>query len=124
MLPNRCSQPPCMNMAVKIVTAFASGLPENRAGMNDHSSMNIPAGKLDEEDQDIKAGEGIGDVGGSPPLRVVVADREHAGVLPRFGSGSAAILAEVGGKSIGLGKPGANGGADWQRFSHKRQIPK
>ena len=46
----------CMNMAVKIVTAFASGLPENRAGMNDHSSMNIPAGKLDEEDQDIKAG--------------------------------------------------------------------
>src|SRR5215470_14659357 len=84
----------------------------------------VPAGKLDEEDQDIEADESIGDVWGSPPLRVVVADREHAGVLPRFGSGSAAIIAEVGGKSIGLEKPGANGGADWQRFCHKRQIPK
>jgi hypothetical protein len=43
----------------------------------------VAAGKLDEEDQDIEADKDEGDVRHAPPLRVVVADREHAGALPR-----------------------------------------
>src|SRR6185295_15651216 len=40
MLPPRCSQPPCMNMAVKTVAMLAPGLSEKRPGTNAHSWMN------------------------------------------------------------------------------------
>src|SRR5258707_15330308 len=40
MLPNMCSQPPCMNMAVKIVRKFPSGLVNRWRGTTDQRSMN------------------------------------------------------------------------------------
>src|SRR5258706_166536 len=40
MLPNMCSQPPCMNMAVKIVMKFPTGLVNKWRGTTDQRSMN------------------------------------------------------------------------------------
>ncbi len=40
MLPRRCIQPPCMNMAVKMVMAWPPGLAAKRAGTNAHALMN------------------------------------------------------------------------------------
>ena len=40
MLPIRCIQPPCMNIAVKRVAASAPGSSENRAGTKAQSVMN------------------------------------------------------------------------------------
>ncbi len=40
MLPNRCSQPPCMNIAENTVGILAAGCSENRSGMKAHSVMN------------------------------------------------------------------------------------
>ncbi len=39
MLPMRCIQPPCMNMAEMRVAASAEGSFEKRTGMNAHSVM-------------------------------------------------------------------------------------
>ena len=86
MLPKRCIQPPCMNMAVKIVTDAGAGLSANSAGMNAHCRDElVAAGKLEQEHQHVEADQDEGDDRGGAPLRVVVADREHAS-LPFAGS--------------------------------------
>src|SRR5215467_12004819 len=40
MLPRRCSQPACMNMAVKIVRKYRVGLAKRWLGTTDQRSMN------------------------------------------------------------------------------------
>ncbi len=55
---------------------------ESRRNESPFGDELIAAGELDEEDQHIEADQHEGDDRCRAPLRIVVADREHAGIAP------------------------------------------
>ena len=96
----RCNQLPCMNIAVKMVAVLAAGC--SREARRDERPLVdevIAAAELDEEEQHVEADQNEGDDRGRPPLRIVVADREHAGVASLRGP-RGAIITKPTAKSI------------------------
>ena len=70
-----------MNIAENTVGTLAAGmLGESLRDEGPFGDELVAAGKLGEKNQDIEADQREGDDRGRAPLRIVVADREHAGI--------------------------------------------
>lgn len=101
ILPKRWSQPPCMNIAEKMVTALAPGWAEKREGTKAQLVMNwSPPASSARKNQHVEADKSKSDGGKGTSLRVVVADWEHAG-LRLLKDRAARIIAKPIAKSIG-----------------------
>ncbi len=82
MLPPRCSQPPCMNMAVKSVGHWPAGSAAKRDGTNAHFWMKAsPSLQLEQEHGHVDRDQDHRHDRPGPARAVIVADWKH-GYLP------------------------------------------